>query len=93
MIPLQAVPTATSSTEPTVGEIKRALHHLSCATGPASQRDTAAILREIHELVRRLALVDGVDPDQALQRRRDAARLQRESLVLASAAAPGPAPT
>lgn len=69
------------SGEPTVGAIKRALHEF--ASGSA-QREQGALLREAHDLLRRLALRSGIDPDDAVQRSRAAAESQRERIVLAS---------
>lgn len=75
------------SDAPTVGEIKRALHELSHITSGAAQGDAGAMLREAHDLLRRLAHRNGIDPDAAVQQRRAASQSQREQLVLASAAA------
>jgi hypothetical protein len=74
--------------EPTVGAIKHALHELSRTASGSPQRERAALLREAHDLLRRLALLSGVDPDDALQRARAAAKSQRERMVLASASKP-----
>jgi hypothetical protein len=75
-----AVPPAAPADEPTLAEIKRALHDMPRSGAGAPGRDYAEVLREVHELVRRLARVNGVDPDDAVQRRRDAIQAQRESM-------------
>jgi hypothetical protein len=78
-IRIHALPPADGSDEPTAGAIKRTLHELS--------RDNGAILREAYDLLRQLARRNGIDPDDALQRRRAAVQSQRERMVLANAAA------
>ncbi len=82
---------ATSADEPTLGDIKRALHDLSRGAHGTSSNDTAAILREINELVRRVALLGGIDPDQALRRSRESLQSRRERMATSAAAAPDPA--
>lgn len=86
-----AVPPAAGADEPTVGAIKHALHELSDSKSASGSRDYANTLREVHDLVRRLAHLNGIDPDAALQRSRDAIQSQRERLTVVSAAVPGPA--
>ena len=78
-----------SSGEPTVGAIKRALHELSRTASGSAQREHGALLREAHDLLRRLALRSGIDPDDAVQRSRAAAESQRERIVLARASKTG----
>ena len=82
---IHALPPSDGSDEPTVGAIKRALHELSRTTSGSAQRENDAILREAHNLLRQLALFNGIDPDDAVQRRRAAVKSQRERLVLAGA--------
>jgi hypothetical protein len=79
---MHALPPAANPDEPTLGAIKQALHELSCANG--------ASLRDAHELLRQLARGNGIDPDDALQRRRATVQLQRERLVRASVMGSGP---
>jgi hypothetical protein len=79
-----------TSGEPTVGAIKRALHQLSRTDSGSAQREHGALLREAHDLLRRLALRSGIDPDDAVQRARAAAESQRERVVLASTSKSGP---
>jgi hypothetical protein len=86
-IPIHALPPLAGSDVPTVGEIKRALHDLLHNTSGAAQNDAGAMLREAHDLLRRLANRNGVDPDAAVQHRRAAIQSQREQLILASAPA------
>lgn len=62
--------------EPTVAEIKRALHRLS--------QDDGEALREVHDHLLELARGNGIDPDEAMQRSRAAAKLLRERLVRAT---------
>jgi hypothetical protein len=83
---IHLLPPAAGVDEPTVGTIKRALHDLSHAPAGSEPRDYAAVLREINELMRRMARINGVDPDLALRRRRDAAQSQRERMRAGSAA-------
>jgi hypothetical protein len=72
---------------PTVGEIKRALHELSSATCGSAQHDGGESLREAHDLLRQLALRNGIDPDDALRRSLAAVASLRERLALATATA------
>jgi hypothetical protein len=78
-----------SSGEPTVGAIKRALHQLSRTASGSAQREHGALLREAHDLLRRLALRSGIDPDDAVRRARAAAESQRERVVIASTSKSG----
>ncbi|MFO1502330.1 MAG: hypothetical protein U1F39_00770 [Steroidobacteraceae bacterium] len=87
---VHALPSPTMADEPTVGAIKRALHDLSPAAMGVAKRDYAEVLREVHALVCRLARINGIDPDAALQRRREAAKSRRDSMVLSSPAAADP---
>jgi hypothetical protein len=72
--------------EPTTGSIKRAMHDLSRTLSGSVQRDAGAPLREAYDLLRRLALRNGIDPDDAMQRSRAAVESQRDRMVLASTA-------
>jgi hypothetical protein len=76
--PMHALPLPADPVEPSVGEIKRALHGLSDATAGFGSRDYAAVLRQVNELVRRYARLNGVDPDAAVLRRRDVVQAQRD---------------
>lgn len=87
---IHALPLSAGADEPSVGTIKRALHDLSPASAGVATRDYAEVLREVHALVCRLARINGVDPDAALQRRCEAAQLQRDRMVLVSAGPPDP---
>jgi hypothetical protein len=78
--PVHAVPTSAGTDDPTLGDIKRALHELS-------RTDTAG-LREAHDLLRQLARRSGIDPDLAMQGRRALVNLQRARMARASAAGP-----
>jgi hypothetical protein len=84
---IHALPASDASDTPTVGAIKRALHELSRTTSGSTQRDSGAVLREAHELLLGLARRNGINPDNAVQRRRAAVKLQRERMVLASVTA------
>jgi hypothetical protein len=75
------------SEEPTVGAIKRALHDLSRTPWSSAQEDAGENLREAHALLRQLARRNGINPDDAVQRRRAAVQSQRDHLVRASATA------
>jgi hypothetical protein len=68
-----------------VGAIKRALHELSRSVSGSAPRDNGATLREAHDLLRKLAKSNGIDPDAALRGRLAAVAALRERLVLASA--------
>jgi hypothetical protein len=78
------VPHPGGTSEPTVGEIKRALHALARSTANLPPSDAPASLREAHDLLRQLARSNGIDPDDAVQQRRAAAKSLREQLVRAS---------
>jgi hypothetical protein len=88
---IHVLPLPAGALEPSVGEIKRALHDLSDATTGFGSRDYAAVLRQVNDLVRRCARLNGVDPDAAVQRRRDAVQAQRERMLGGAPAAPDPA--
>jgi hypothetical protein len=77
---MHALPLPADSVEPTVGEIKRALHGLPDAATGFGSSDYAAVLRQVNELVRRCARLNGVDPDAAIKRRRGAVQAQREHM-------------
>jgi hypothetical protein len=83
----QVLPPSTGSAEPTVGSIKHALYELSHTTSGSAPRENGAVLREAYELLRTLALRDGIDPDDAVQARRATAQAQRRRMVLASGTA------
>lgn len=83
---IQGLPPAGGSDEPTLGSIKRALHDLSRTAADPAHRDSGAALREANDLLRRLALDNGIDPDNAVRQRLAAVALLRERMVLASAA-------
>lgn len=87
---MHVVPRPARSGEPSVGDIKLALHDLSDAAAGVGSRDYALMLHQVNELIRRCARLNGVDPDNAVQLRREAVQAQRERL-LGGAAAPGPA--
>lgn len=80
---VHALAPLAGSDEPTVGDIKRALHELSHSPSDFATRDYARVLREVNELIRRCARLNGIDPDAAVNRRREAAQTQRERIVLA----------
>jgi hypothetical protein len=82
---IHALSPAASCAEPTVGEIKRVLHELSRTR---SGCDNGSILSQANELLRQFALRSGIDPDNALQRRRAAVELRRERMVVDSVPAP-----
>ncbi len=84
---IHALPESIDPDVPTVGAIKRAFHELSRTASGSTQGDEGAMLREAHDLLRRLARRDGIDPDAAVRQRRAAIQSQREQLVFASAAA------
>lgn len=72
--------------EPTLGEIKRALHGLSRGTR-GSSGGGAELLREAHEMLRQLARRSGIDPDKAVEGSRAAAQARRDRMAVASARA------
>lgn len=82
---VHALPPLAETEEPTLGAIKRAMHELSRATSGSAQRDRGAVLREVHDQLRRLALRSGVDADDALRLRLAEVELLRERMVLVSA--------
>jgi hypothetical protein len=84
---IHVLPTADGVDEPTLGVIKRALHELSRTTSGSVQRGNGANLREAHDLLLKLARRNGIDPDDAVQRRRAAVKAQRERMVLVNATA------
>jgi len=88
---MHVLPLPAGSAEPSVGSIKRALHDLSDATTGVGSRDYAVVLRQVNELIRRCARLNGVDPDAAVQRQRDAIQVQRELMLGGTAAAQDPA--
>lgn len=90
---MHALPSLEASDAPTLGAIKRALHALMPCAAASSQRDASAALREAHDLLRQLALRNGIDPDIAVHRSRAAVESQRERMSLAGAAAPDPTRT
>ena len=81
---IRALPPQSGPDEPTLGAIKRALHELSRTTPGSTRRDTGAVLREAHDQLRRLALRDGIDPDDAMRLRLAEVQVLRERLVLVS---------
>jgi hypothetical protein len=85
---VQVLAPGSRADEPTVGAIKRALHDLSCAPPGSSQQDSGAMLREAHDLLRRLAHSNGIDPDDAVRSRLAAVASLRERMVLASITSP-----
>ena len=87
---MHVLPLPAGPVEPSVGDIKRALHDLSDATAGVGSRDHAVMLHQVNELIRRCARLNGVDPDAAVQRRREAVQAQRERM-LCGTPAPGPA--
>ena len=87
---MHVLPLPAGSPEPSVGDIKRALHDLSDTATSIGSRDYAVVLRQVNEVIRRCARLNGVDPDAAVQRRRDALQAQRERM-LGGAASPDPA--
>ena len=66
---------------PTLGTVKTALHQFSRAQGDAVHGTSGANLRAAYELLLAQARRSGVDPDQALQRRRAAAGMRRLRVV------------
>jgi hypothetical protein len=74
-----------SSDRPTVGAIKRALHELARRAPSSVQHDSASSLREAHDHLRRLALRNGIDPDDAVRQSLAAVALLRERMISAGA--------
>ena len=70
---------------PTLGKVKTALHQFSRSQGDAVPGTSGANLRAAYELLLAQALRSGVDPDQALQRRRAAGEIRRLRVVRTSA--------
>lgn len=86
---LHALPSLASPEEPTLGAIKHALHELSRATPGSTKNDSGSVLREAHDKLRRLAIRNGIDPDDAVRLRLAQVQLLRERMVLASAQGSG----
>ena len=85
--PIQALPITQGGDEPTLGAIKRALHDLSRNPARSGRRDNGAALREAHELLRSLALRNGIGPEHAVRQQLAAVELLRQRMVLAGAGA------
>ena len=66
---------------PTLGTVKTALHQFSRSQGNAVHGTSGANLRAAYELLLAQARRSGVDPDQALQRRRAAGETRRLRVV------------